>query len=249
MLQDRAYLRLFRSDPNDLTQAEIRRLLDEESDKNDPDTELIEYCLDALNEKIKKRNLSGTTKRFSLKTAAAAAAILLILLFCGTAAASFLNIDLFDPLVNLYTDRIRIGHSSESVSADFSLTDTSLAKSLAENGISPVLLPKALTDGTYTVDSVEYENTQLIRSANIHFSDNKTDGTMVISIYAADASLPVTDYKNAKNAEAFQTGRISCYIFKLENNIVIDFSDGRTIYSIIMNSDRDTAAALAQTIQ
>ena len=166
-----------------------------------------------------------------------------------TAAASFLNIDLFDPLVRLYNDRIRIGHSGESDELDYALADTPLAKTLSENGIAPVLLPKALTDGTYTVDSVQYEKTELIQSANIRFSSSKTEGTLVISVYADDAALPVTDYAGAEDAVALQTDRITCYLFTQADHTVIDFSDGQTVYSIIMNCSREEAVDLAQSIQ
>ena len=248
MVSDRAYLRLFQMDEQILTQSEIRRLLDEELTKDDPDTELIGYCLDALDEGKALPPAPVRIKRFSVKTAAAMAAVFLVLIGSVTAAASFLNIDLFDPLVKLYNDRIRIGHSGESDEQGYALADTPLAKTLAENGITPVLLPKALTDGTYTVDSVRYEKTELVKSANIRFSAGKTAGTLVISVYAANAPLPVTDYGEAKDAAALQTDRITCYLFTQAGHTVIDFSDGQTVYSIVMNADRETAAALARTI-
>ncbi len=248
MVSDRAYLRLFQMDEQILTQSEIRRLLDDELTKDDPDTELIGYCLDALDEGKALPPAPVRIKRFSVKTAAAMAAVFLVLIGSVTAAASFLNIDLFDPLVKLYNDRIRIGHSGETDGPGYALADTPLAKTLAENGITPVLLPKALTDGTYTVDSVQYEKTELIQSANIRFSAGKTTGTLVISIYADGAALPVTDYAGAEDAVALQTDRITCYLFAQAGHTVIDFSDGQTVYSIIMNADRETAAALARTI-
>ena len=248
MVSDRAYLRLFQTDRDMPTQAEIKRLLDGELAKGDPDTGLIEDCLDALAEGQAPSPKPVRIRRFSLRTAAALAAALLVLAGSVTAAASFLNIDLFDPLVRLYNDRIRIGHSGESDEQGYAFADTPLAKTLAENGIAPVLLPKALTDGTYTVDSVQYEKTELIQSANIRFSSGKTEGTLVISVYADDAALPVTDYGAAKDATVLQTDRITCYLFTQAGHTVIDFSDGQTVYSVVMNADRETAAALAQTI-
>ena len=104
-------------------------------------------------------------------------------------------------------------------------------------------------DGTYTVDSVQYEKTELIQSANIRFSAGKTTGTLVISVYADGAALPVTDYAGAEDAVALQTDRITCYLFTQAGHTVIDFSDGQTVYSVVMNADRETAAAFAQTIQ
>lgn len=249
MGSDRAYLRLFQTDDRILTQPEIRRLLDDELTKDDPDTELIEYCLDALEERRSLPPTPAKLRRFSVRTAAAVAAVFLVLVGSVTAAASFLNIDLFDPLVRLYNDRIRIGHSGESDEQGCALADTPLAKTLAENGITPVLLPKALTDGTYTVDSVQYEKTELIQSANIRFSAGKTTGTLVISVYADGAALPVTDYAGAEDAVALQTDRITCYLFTQADHTVIDFSDGNTVYSIILNGSRETAVALAETIQ
>ena len=249
MVSDRAYLRLFQMDDRILTQTEIKRLLDGELSKDDPDTDLIEYCLDALDEMNRTTRVPLKIKRFYVKTAVAAAAVFLVLVGSVTAAASFLNIDLFDPLVRLYNDRIRIGHSGESDEQGYALADTPLARALAENGIVPVLLPKALTDGTYTVDSVQYEKTELIQSANIRFSAGKTTGTLVISVYADGAALPVTDYAGAEDAVALQTDRITCYLFTQAGHTVIDFSDGQTVYSVVMNVDRETAAAFAQTIQ
>lgn len=249
MVSDRAYLRLFQPDRYALTKPEIKRLLDEELAKNDPDTDLIEYCLDALDEIKIRMPAPLKIKRFSVRTAAAIAAVFLVLLCGVTATAAFLNIDLFDPLVKLYNDRIRIGHNGGSTAEDYALSGTDLAKTLAENGITPVLLPKALTDGTYTVDSVQCEKTELIKSANIRFSSKKTAGTLVINVYADGAALPVTDYGEAKDAAALQTDRITCYIFTQADHTVIDFSDGQTVYSIIMNCSREEAVALAQSIQ
>ena len=249
MVSDRAYLRLFQTDQLILTKSEIERTLDEELTKDDPDTDLIGYCLDALDEMNRTTRVPLKIKRFSVRTAAAIAAIILVLLCGATATAAFLNIDLFDPLVKLYNDRIRIGHNGVSADETYALSETPLAKALAENGIAPVLLPKALTDGTYTVDSVQYEETELIQSANIRFSAGKTTGTLVISVYADGAVLPVTDYAGAEDAVALQTDRITCYLFAQEGHMIIDFSDGQTVYSVVMNADRETAAAFAQTIQ
>ena len=249
MVSDRAYLRLFQMDDRILTQTEIKRLLDGELSKDDPDTDLIEYCLDALDEIKIRMPAPLKIKRFSVRMAAAIAAVFLVLLCGVTATAAFLNIDLFDPLVKLYNDRIRIGHNSGSTAGDYYLSETSLAKTLAENGITPVLLPKGLTDGTYIVDSVQFEATELIKSANIRFLSGKTAGTLVISVYADGAALPVMDYGEAKDATALQTDRITCYIFTQADHTVIDFSDGQTVYSIIMNCSREEAVDLAQSIQ
>ena len=70
----------------------------------------------------------------------------------------------------------------------------------------------------------------------------------MISVYADGAVLPVTDYGAAKDATVLQTDRITCYLFTQAGHTVIDFSDGQTVYAIVMNADRETAAALAQTI-
>ena len=63
------------------------------------------------------------------------------------------------------------------------------------------------------------------------------------------ASKQATAAPEAKDAAALQTDRITCYLFTQAGHTVIDFSEGQTVYSIIMNADRETAAAFAQTIQ
>ena len=50
MISDCAYLRLFQTDQDILSRSEMKKMLDAELSKDDPDTELIEYCMDALDE-------------------------------------------------------------------------------------------------------------------------------------------------------------------------------------------------------
>ena len=245
---DRAFLALFQPAPDDLKPEEIRSLLEKELASQDPDAELIGFCLDALSEP-RPGAVSRNPRHPRLKAAALAAAVLALLLFGLTAAAAVLRPDFADPLVRLFEDRLRVGHAEEPVSGGFALLDTALAKALAENGFPEVLLPRALTDGTFRVKKVTCETTALVKSANIRFSSGKTKGTLVISVYAPDAPLPVTDYANAENVAAFGTARIEGCVFTQAGEEVLDFSDGRTVYTVILNGTREEALAFAETIQ
>ncbi len=249
MTYDLAYLRLFQREPEDLTRAELRRLLDAELAKADPDTELIEYYLDALGSPVPRVNPAPARRWFGLKPALAAAIAILLLLFGVTAAAAVLRPELFDPLVRFYNDRIRVAHTDEAAAAEYAFSETALAKDLAAHGISPVLLPEALVNGTYHVDAPEYDITELIRSANIRFSYGDTQGTLVIGVYAPGAALPDTDYEAAGNVETLDTGSIVCRIFDQPDHTVIDFSDGRTVYTVILEADHAQAVRFAEGIR
>ncbi|MBQ6420742.1 MAG: hypothetical protein IJK02_06710 [Clostridia bacterium] len=254
MTADKAYLRLFQYDEDDLSSAEIRQLLDAELSDPDPDTDLIEACLDALDGAgIRSAALKGKTKRISVKTAAIAAAAVFLLLLCCAAATAKLAPGIFGPFVDYYNDRIRIGHETETdpdpSTAVYALLDTPLAKQLAQHGISPVLLPKELTDGKYDLDDVRYEATEIVNSANIRFSGGKTEGTLIISTYGEASALPVMDYESAVNAEILETERFTAYLFTQGSSTVVDFSYGNALYSIIFDGDRDAAVSFAGSMQ
>ena len=249
MTYDRAYRSLFRPDPEDLTRPEIRRLLDAALGEPEPDTELIEYYLDALRGPAPRATPAPARRWFGLKPALAAAIAVLLLLFGVTAATAVLRPELFDPLVRFYNDRIRIGHADEASAGEYAFSGSALAKDLADHGITPVLLPEALVNGTYHVDAPEYDITELIRSANIRFSDGNTRGTLVIGVYAPGAALPDTDYEAAENVETLDTGSIVCRIFDQPDHTVIDFSDGRTVYTVLLEGDREAAVRFAESIR
>ena len=252
MKSDAAFLRLFLWEPDDLTPGEIRTLLDKELGKAEPDPVLIEYYLDALDEA--GRNIPAAPakiRRFTLKSAVAAAAAALLLVFGVSAAAAVLQGDLPGVLIRLYNDRIRVGHTDEDTAADeaYAFADSALGQDLAAHGISPVLLPEGLVNGAYTVDRLDYEATDLINSANIRFSNGKISGSVHISVYADGAALPVTDYSDAENVSLLQTDRIECCIFDQAGHTVVDFSDGRTVYSVLLTGDRAAAKAFAESIK
>ncbi|MCR5041136.1 MAG: hypothetical protein K6C36_03410 [Clostridia bacterium] len=248
LTEARAYLGLFRPGPDDLSEPDIRALLDAELEKEDPDTDLIEYCLDALEEPLPllpARRASHAPRRALL----IAAAVVLLTMLGAAAAASAIRPELWNSLVRLYSDTFRIGHPDKSGTGGYELGETELALRLASLGVSPVLLPEALTDGTCTVDSVTGERTDFITSATVTFSSEELRGTMFIAVYAEGAALPVMDYAGAKDAEPLHTDRIDGFIFSQGDGVVIDFSDGRTVYSIVIDSTREAALDLAQGIR
>ncbi len=248
MRKKKAFRQMLRADAAEMNTADVRRLLDAELEKSEPDPTLVEACLDALSPADGGGAGQTARRRIPVRAALIAAAAAVLLALSTLAAGAVFRVDLFGTLVELYRDRIRIGHTEEWNTEVYALSNTALAKELAAHGIAPVLLPAALTDGTCTVDGVQVEETELIVSANVLFHAGRVSGSMVISVYGEGAALPVTDYAQAEDVKVLCCGEIPVYVFSQAGNAVIDYADGRTVYTVILDGNLDDAVRLAETI-
>lgn len=241
MRENKAFRRLLRREAEDLSREEIRALLDRELSQAEPDPDLIEDCLDAI---ASPQTPAPRPRPRLTPLRIALAAALAALLLAGGAAA--LEPSLFAPPVRQYRDGVRIGHTE---APDAAAGRSSLALALAAHGMDPVPLPALLSDGTYTVDSIEYQSTPLVQSANIRFSAGKTVGTLVVSAYAQDAALPETDYAGAKDVRQIRVGAVDCWLFARAKGYALDYVCGRTLCQAVIEGDLAAAKSLAESIR
>ena len=124
----------------------LNRVIDEEMEKSEEemDTALIEYCLDKLNNlgteihdtEEKKGNGDSHGKHIKLKFKkfiVIAAAISVLLVGTLSVSAVVFDVNLFDGIVEIYNDYIRINFDKTNDKADsYQLLRTELAKDLAD---------------------------------------------------------------------------------------------------------------------
>lgn len=265
MLTDKEFLSFINDKSVDGSLKEnLNRIIDEEMAKNEAemDTELIEYCLDKLNElevktsvtKIKECDGDCNEKRVKFKykkIIAIAAAISVLLVGTFSVAAAVLDTPLVDGVVELYNDYIRINFDKTDGKADeYQLLGTELAKELAKDGFDKVLLPEAIFSDEFEITKIEHESLELINSANIIFKYKNKLGNMQISEYAIEEIVPDVEFLNVtSNIEEIEIGNVTVYCFMQNKSAAITYRDGLSIYFIQLPMNLDKAIEFAKTIK
>lgn len=242
----------------------LNKIIDEEMEKSEEemDTELIEYCLDKLN-KLDERALDTEEKKgtgdsngkhikIKFKKIIAIAAVIAVLL-AGTLSASAIifDVNLFDGIVELYNDYIRINFDKTDDKADtYELLGTELAKKLAENGFDAVLLPEEIFSEDYEITKVEYEFTEVLNGATIIFKHKNKLGSINISKYAMEEIVPDVEFLNVTSKiEELKIGNTTVYCFMQNDSAAITYRDGLSIYFIQIPMNLEEAIEFAKTIK
>ena len=238
----------------------FNRIIDEEMEKSEEemDTELIEYCLDKLSKleaeepdtEEKKGNGDSNGKHIKLKfkkIVAIAAAI--AILFVGTLSVSAVvfDVNLFDGIVELYNDYIRINFDKTDDKADeYQLLGTELAKELADNGFDEVLLPEA----EFEIIKITYEVGEYINSANITLEYQDELCNIDITQFPMEEIVPDVEFLNVTSEiKEIKNGNITIYCFMQGDSAAITYKDGLSVYFINIPLDLEETVDFAKTIK
>lgn len=265
MLSDKDFLAFLNDKSLDkVSKEQLEKIIDEEIEKTEEmNTELIEYCLDKLNElESGVQNADETTgngdsnnkrvKKFKFKKIIAiAAAVSILLAGMSSVSAVVFNKTVYDGIVELYNDYIRINFDKTDDKSDtHKLLNTELAKELAENGFGDVLLPEAFFSDEYEITDVSYEFTEVVISADIHFKYNGKKGCIFLTKYAMDEIVPDIECLNVtSNIEKIEIGNTTTFCYMQDKVASIDYRDSLTLYSIKIPTDLDSAIEFAKTIK
>lgn len=265
MLTDKEFLSFINDKMLDGSLEEnLNRIIDEEMEKSEEemDTELIEFCLDKLNKldaetpdtDEKKGNGDFHGKHIKLnfkKFAAIAAAISVFLVGTLSVSAVVFDVKLFDGIVELYNDYIRINFDKTEDKADaYQLLNTELAKELADNGFNELLLPEAIFSDEYDITKIEYEKGEYINSVNIMFEYKNKLGSIDISKYAMEDIVPDVEFLNVtSNIEELTIGNTTVYCFMQDDYAAITYRDGLSICFIQIPLKLSDAIEFAKTIK
>lgn len=240
----------------------LNRLIDDEMEKSEEemDADLIEYCLNKLNyldEKAlstpkKKGESKDKHVRLRFKKVIAIAAIISVLFICTlTAAGSAFDIKLFDGIVELYNEYVRINFNKiDGEAGEYKLLETELAKELAENGFDKVLLPEAIFSRGFEVTKTEYETGELITCSNISIKHKNKMGYIYIRQYAVQAMVEEYEFLHVtSDIKMLQVGNTTIFCFTQSGNTTITYRDGLSIYLILVPLELDDAIEFAKTIK
>lgn len=242
----------------------LSKIIDDEMEKpeEEMDTELIEYCLDKLSElnsnatdaNIKEGNGDSNDKHIKIKfrrvIAIVAAAVVLLVGTMSVSAVIF-DVNIFDGMVELYNDYIRINFDKTDDKADnYQLLGTDLAKELADNGFDKVLLPEAIFSDEYEITEIEYESGELMNSANITFKYKNELGSLDITKYTMDEIVPDIEFLNVTSEiKEVKSGNVTIYCFMQGNSAAVTYRDGLSIYYFQVPMNLDKSIEFAKTIK
>lgn len=218
-------------------------MLDEELAKppEEMDTELVDICLDALDGKfdsIPENTVDDNTadndcdaksknkKRVKIGRVLLIAAVVAIILgFSVTAGAKFLSIDASDDVVQ---------YSDDGFSVNLNNSNDDIISVLEKDGLSDIVLPAEITDGTYKISSYNFDdsNEEILKYNFDIFSNTFGAGHITIQYY--NNYFDFSAGKRKFNSEFQNVVQID-----KQNYTVIVFGDDETsfIYYIIDNAE------------
>ena len=265
MLTDKEFLVFINDNSLDGSLEEnLNRIIDEEMEKSEEemDTALIEYCLDKLNNletethdtEEKKGNGDSNGKRIIFKfkkVIAIAAAVAVFLVGTLSVSAFVFDVNLFDGIVEIYNDYIRINFDKTNDKADsYQLLGTELAKELANNKFDEVLLPEAILSDEFEITDIVYESGEYMNTANITFKYNNELGSFFITKYTMSELVPDVEFLNVtSNIETINIDNINVFCFTQDKYASINYKDDLSIYTIQIPIELDDAIELAKTIK
>lgn len=271
MISDKDFFELLFDDTlNESVEENLKKIIDEELEKSEEemDSELIEYCLDRLDSlesgKVKnseKTDNSDTTrkdekkdKRIRRRTkryiVIAVAAVILVV-GAVTVSAGVFKEDLWKDIIEFYDDHIRIKFSNRKDDAkEYKLLGSELARELRKHGFDSVLLPEAILSDEYKITDIEYEETELVLTANIIFKYEDEFICVQVEKYITEPVLPDVDYQNASNSvESLQIDDLTVFYFQQGDDYTITYKNGLCIYNIFVPFNYNDAINFAKTIK
>lgn len=247
-----------------LPKEELKRIIDEELEKNESemDSELIEYCLDALeeaertNNKTSEKGESDGKRRIINFRKALTVAVAAVAVIVGTITASAVFSESFrDDIVEIYDDYIGFHFEKSDEKADkYEMLNSDLAKELEENGFSPLLLPEAALSEDFEVKNVTYEDLPGLSIANIDFKYKRKKGSIIINKREAmneegERAESLQYPTNSGRIEKIDSNGISIYIIEQSRNSVIVYQDGVMRYDIFFSASFEKTLDFAKTIK
>lgn len=268
MLTDKEFLSFVNDESLDgLSEEKLNRIIDEEMQKpeSEMNTELIEYCLDKINSlntdtednrettEIKDDG-SHTVRHKKLKmkriiVVAAAIAVLFIGAYSVSAVVSEAN--LFDGIVELYNDYIRIRFDkTENKTDGYGLLDTDLAKELADHGFGEVLLPEAFLSDEIKITGIEYQPGEYISLATISFKYKHKKGNFFITRHGSKDMMSNENFHNVtSDIKEVEVAGITAYCFMQGKNASVNYSNELNVYTFYIPMDLEEAVEFAKTIK
>lgn len=256
MIKSSDLIKLLKDKSVDFTAEELEKIIETElaKDESETDTELIECCLDALEEMKKPAEVSKparSLKKFIFFAAAAAALIFVnVLAFSKVGknppvANSTAMTQLTTQEVSLTVSQPDDSDSSDQATPSLKAPESDslpfdLVTYLEENGFTDVVLPVAALKSN--------ENITIATDGNsASFTAYAHSKSLTITITKSNTVEPEVKEENT-SSETLSINRISVVITNKNSVSTILYESGDCEYRIVLNSTLEEATAIAETL-
>lgn len=232
------------------TASELSQIIDEELEKSaeEMDTDLIDSCLDALEElkaKETEKTRNQQRRRIKLSKVLFVAAILIVILSIAIpACAKFLHVDAAEKVVQYYSDHFLVDLSNKNEG------ENSVVDILKDNGMERIYLPAELA-GSYGKAFVS-DTGDFTKLLTINTSIRDIDCQLVVGLYSDlenttfGETITPDDYTNIKQ---LTVGDLDILVFSDDKNSYIYYADNGNEYNILLSDDFDDVVSIAETIE
>lgn len=227
-----------------LSAQDIEGILNEEleKDQNEMDTDLVDLCIDALDE-ISKKQKTVKKKRIRFSKLIAAAIILVLLVIVSIpAGAKYLNMDVPQGVISFYDEYF-------SINLHKTMSYDELKDDLINYNVDNLVLPSDISTDDTVFYKPEQTNIDLINSIEISFENRDTSGYITLCI-CSDSNDPFELKKIPKTStefEYFNINETEILVFYNGTNSFIHYSLNETEYNIVLNCSFDKACEIAKT--
>lgn len=236
------------------TAEELQLMIDEELEKSEEemDTDLIDKCLDALDE-IDEANAVVKKKRIKLRKALLIAAIVAIVLSIAIpVCAKYLHINASADVVKQFDDYFDVDLTEKS-SADDEIED--ITQSLKKAGIEEIVLPMEILNDDYEkYDFYVDDLNEFTKNISFVSSNGNMNCNTSIFCYLNNENLSLGQFKadnvfeHVSQLDIVDTD-VLVFSKNGENDIsYICYISGDYEYNIALNCDFEEAEKIAETI-
>ena len=179
-------------------------------------------------------------------------AIVTILTICATVfvSAKIFHFDIIHYFIEVFSDHITVDYGANIQQADKYLESiTEIRKELEVNGISPVLLPdKSMMD--YSIKKIEYQNTEISKTAHIFLEKNEDEIIIDIIQYISSDLLGPGSHEGRviESKEVFTNG-IYILVLDFGSRRSLSYTEKNTEYQLSTTIDMESAIRLAESIE
>ncbi len=236
MIKSSDIIKMLKDKTADLNEQQLQVIIDSEMEKpeSEMDTELIEYCLDALIELENKEKGGDTNERktISFKRIIAYISAAIIMLMSAFTVVLVINMNQYSPI--------------EDSTNEQAVVENKLKSRLLENGIDNVNLPKILFSDKIEIVSIICEDEN---SADIILDIN--DESIKVSI--SDISLLGNDTESSSSAvlgckKSINVASYTVNIVSKNDSCVIVYQNQYHSFTIVVPYEIDEAVEFAKTI-
>lgn len=226
-----------------------------EKDESEIDTDYVDMLFRLLAIKQNRHVEKKSYYKKPFKVIAAAAIIIVFFASALTVSAQVFNFNIPQKIAQFLGGKAEIDFDLESadITADgYALTETDLAKRIAELGIAPITFPEEMINENCEITKIEDLTTEqnVSRNALIDFEYQGNCGSLLIIQHIDDWEWTgIDDSMDVISGQMISINGMDVLVFEHEGSCSIRYKDNLTRYDIYLECDINSAIQFAKSIK